>query len=486
MIRAIDLSYSYGLEPLFSHINFMVSRNQKVGLVGSNGSGKSTLFKLISKLEFPDEGSIESLGSIENVPQEVKKDIFLDSASTIREYINPNLTKQDYELREYLVGLELQNIDLNHDPKKLSGGQKTKLAIIRALIKEPDILLLDEPTNFLDIQGKRWIANFLVKYPKTLLIVSHDLDLLDRGIDKILCINKYTHEIEEYKGNYTNYVKTKELADALKTRHIITEQKHIAQMKKGLLKMAHVKSEKGVRQRLNLQHRVEKMEEALPELPHTAKNIKLVLPEPANVGSLPIWVKKVSKSYGSRAVLTQVSLDIHRGERIALNGPNGAGKSTLIKIVMGLVKPDSGEVLIDQKTSIGYYSQELETLDYQKTLYQTIKDSCKLSEGPIRSILAKFLFTGDKVFQEVSLLSGGEKTRLAIATLLAQNYNLLILDEPTTYLDVLSQRVILDSIKEYKGALLIVSHTPEFIKELNLDRILSLPENKIELKKIHI
>lgn len=486
MISVTDLSYSYGLDPIFDHIDFTVAKGQKVGLVGPNGSGKSTLFKLVNHQEHPDDGRIEVVGSIQSVPQEVKKDQFLDNATSIREYINPDHFLPDYQLRQYLSGLELTQLDLDHPPQKLSGGQKTKLAIIRALIQNPDILILDEPTNFLDIQGKKWIAQFLLNYQKTLLIVSHDLNLLDQGIEKILSINPHTKKIEEYKGNYSHYVKTKELADALKVRQIVTQAKHIAQMKEGLLKMAHVKSEKGVRQRMNLQRRVEKLEENLPDMPPAAKRIKLNLPPPVKVGILPIWVKNIYKSYGPKTILSNVSLDIHRGERIALIGPNGAGKSTLIKIIMGITQPDSGSVIKDEQVSVGYYSQELETLDYDQTLYQTIKDECHLNEGLARSLLAKFLFSGDKVFQSVGLLSGGEKTRLAIATLLGKNYNLLILDEPTTYLDVLSQRVILESLKDYQGALLIVSHTPEFIKELSLDRKLYLPENKFELVKINL
>lgn len=485
MIRVVNLSYSYGIEPIFTHTSFHINPGQKVGLVGSNGSGKSTLFKLLSRFEFPDEGLIESIGSIVNVPQEVKSDIIMDTSTTIRQYLDPSDNFLDFQLKKFLAGLEL-NLNLEHHPLNLSGGQKTKLAIIKALLREPDILLLDEPTNFLDIPGKNWLANWLINYSKILIIVSHDLDLLDKGIDKILSINNHTHQIEEYKGNYSSFIKAKEVADALKIRHIIADQKHINQMKKGLLKISHVKSEKGVRQKLNLQHRIEKLEEALPEMPPLAKRIKLNLPPPAHVGTLPLWLKNISKSYGQKTVLTDVSLDIHRGERMALIGPNGAGKSTLIKIIMGLITPDSGELIVDDKTSIGYYSQELETLDYQKTIFETLKSACQLPEGTIRTILAKFLFTGDKVFQKVALLSGGEKTRLSIATLLAKNYNLLILDEPTTYLDVLSQRVILESIKEYQGALIVVSHTPEFIQELNLDRKLYLPENKIELCKLNL
>jgi ATPase subunit of ABC transporter with duplicated ATPase domains len=245
--------------------------------------------------------------------------------------------------------------------------------------------------------------------------------------------------------------------------------------------MSHVKSGKGVRQRLQMEKRVEAMETSLPEMPPEAKKLKMKLPEPAWVGAMPIIAEGLSKAYGPKKVLINVSFDIKRGERIALNGPNGAGKSTLIKILMGKLMPDEGEIIREEKLSIGYYSQEFDTFDFEKTLLETVKEKCQLPEGVIRSNLGRFLFSGDRVFQKVGSLSGGEKTRLSIALLLVQNFNMLILDEPTTYLDVLSQRLILEALKSYQGAMLVVSHTPEFIAELKPERMLTLPENKWEL-----
>jgi ATPase subunit of ABC transporter with duplicated ATPase domains len=254
-------------------------------------------------------------------------------------------------------------------------------------------------------------------------------------------------------------------------------------MKKGLIKMSHFKSKKGIRIKLMVQRRVEKIEANMPEIPTEAKRIKLVLPEPVRVGELPIYVKNISKSFGDKVVLKNVNLTIIRGQKTALLGPNGAGKSTLIKILLGSLIPDSGEVIRDEKLKWGYYCQELSDLNPKLTLLETIKElPSGLTEGQIRSLLGKMLFSGEKVFQKVIGLSGGEKTRLSIARLLAQNFNLLILDEPTTYLDPLSQRLILDSIKSYRGALLIVSHNQEFIDELDVDQKLYLPENKLEMK----
>lgn len=481
MISVKNLFYAYGKEPIYDGASFYVDKNQKVGLVGVNGSGKSTLFKLITGEEKPDDGKVECGGTKMLVPQEVKYDPEMEAAKTIRQYLDPKNQRENYELLRIMAKLELAQFDLESPPTNLSGGQKTKLAITRALVMEPDVLLLDEPTNFLDTTGKEWVMNFLGRYPKTLMVVSHGLNLLDTKIDKILEVNIQTHKIDEYAGNYSSYLKLKGEKDALLVRQIHVQEQHIVQMKKGLLKMSHVKSGKGVRQRLQMEKRVEQMETNLPDMPPAARKIKMQLPEPAWVGEMPIMAEHLSKAYGVKKVLTNVNFDIKRGERIALIGPNGAGKSTLIKILMQLITPDEGEMVFDEKIKIGYYSQEFEMFDFDKNLLETMKDKTQIEERIIRGLLGRFLFSGEMVFQKVGSLSGGEKTRLSIALLLVQNYNLLILDEPTTYLDVLSQRLILEALKMYEGAMIVVSHTPEFIEELKVSRKFYLPENRMEL-----
>ena len=481
MISVRELYYSYGRNPIYSGANLFVGKGQKVGLVGANGSGKSTLFKLLLGEYEAETGKVEVSGNILLVPQEVKHDPDMEQAETIRKYLDPKNLHEDYQMLRIISKLELAQFGLDHSPKELSGGQKTKLAIARALIQEPQILLMDEPTNFLDTEGKEWVMNFLGRYPNTLMIVSHDLNLLDAKLDKVFEINSTTKKIDEYAGNYSSYQKLKGEKDALLVRQIHVQSQHIKQMKEGYIKMAHVRSEKAVRQKLQLLKRIEVMEENLPDMPPEAKRIKVNLPEPAWVGEVPIMAKNINKSYGSKIILSDLNFDIKRGERIALQGPNGAGKSTLIKILMDRLIPDSGEVIRNDKLNIGYYSQEFETFDFNETLFTTMQDICHLPEGVIRAQLGRFLFPGDKVFQKIGSLSGGEKTRLSIALLLVQNFNLLILDEPTTYLDVLSQRLILEALKQYKGAILIVSHNPEFINELKVSRKFYLPENKMVL-----
>lgn len=480
MITAKNLSFSHGHGPIFDNISFTVGKGLKVGLVGPNGAGKSTLLKLILEEEFPQEGKINTFGKIGYVPQEVKRDKNIDEAETIKDFVDPENKKEEYILKNMLYGLEMQELDLSSPPQKLSGGQKTKLSLMRALIEEPDILLLDEPTNFLDTDGKKWIMDFLGNYEKTLLIISHDLALLDAHISKVIAIDPFSKKIEEFGGNYTHYTKVKKEHDELLKRKVLNEQKHIKQMKKGLERMARYKSEKGVRARTNLKRRIERLEAALPDLPPEIKRIRLELPEPIPTGEIPLKVSRITKIYNDEVVLADVSFSIYKNERVALIGPNGAGKSTLIKIIMGITDATEGTIEKDQHLSIGYYSQEFETFNFDLTVLQTVEEVSPMPEAKIRPFLARFNFPSSRVSQKIGTLSGGEKTRLFIALLMLQNHNLLILDEPTTYLDVFSQRIILDSLKMYKGALFFVSHTEEFVKEMKPNRALLLPENRIE------
>lgn len=480
MIQVKNLTFAH-LRPIFTDVSFTVGDDQIVGIAGPNGAGKSTLFKLLTREELPKEGEIIIDGSVVLVPQEIKYDPILEKCTTAREYLDEYYVRDDREILSMLHGLEMTDIKLYDSPHHLSGGQKTKLAMIRALLLEPDILLLDEPTNFLDTKGKAWVARFLSTYPKTLLLVSHDLELLDSAINKVIAINPAKAQIEEYKGTYSQYLKLKAQHDAHLTRQIVNETKHVKRMEKSLVGLMSRKSEKGVRQRVQLQKRIERIKENLPPLPKEARGFKMSLPEPLPLSDTPIRVVDVNKAYDDKFILEDFSVVIGKGERIALIGQNGAGKSTFIKMLIGDVMPDTGEIIKAEKLKIGYYSQELESLDFTKNLLEMVATVKALPQEKIRAHLAAFLFIGDRVFQRVGSLSGGEKTRLSIALLLLENYNMLILDEPTTYLDVMSQRIILEAIKKYTGTILIVSHTEDFIKELKPSRAILLPEQKISL-----
>jgi ATP-binding cassette subfamily F protein 3 len=479
-IRVGNLSFSYGEKPLLIDANFRIEDGQKIGLVGENGTGKSTLLKLFRGEENPDEGSIGIQGKMELVPQEVKRDPTLDTASSVMTYVNPDGTKEEHQIRKLFAGLGIAEIDLASPPQGYSGGVKTKLALARALFMEPDILLLDEPTNFMDLEGKKWVMGLLAQYPKTLILISHDLDLMDKAIDRVIYINKHTHQIEEYKGNYSQYKRLQKQAEDLLKRKVEAEQKHIKHMEEGYTKIQRYKSAKGVKVKVRLKHRIAEAKANLPELPPEIRSIKIQLPEPARSGDVLITARSISKSYDSLSIIKDLNFSIRRGERIALLGPNGVGKSTLIKLLIGQLPVDSGVVEWNPMNKLGYYSQEFEDFDMDTSVLQLFMDRCERMESFCRPFLGKFNFRSNKVHQKVGTLSGGEKTRLSIAMLCSTDANLLILDEPTTYLDVLSQRVILDALKAYKGTMIIVSHTEEFIKELKPDKVFLMPEAKMD------
>lgn len=472
-IRATDISFSYGEKPLLVEASFRIEDGQKVGLVGENGTGKSTLLKLFRGEESPDEGDIQIDGTMELVPQEVKRDPILDSAKSIMAYVNPDDVIEEHQIRKLFAGLGIGEVDLDSPPQGYSGGVKTKFALTRALLKEPDILLLDEPTNFMDIEGKKWVMGLLAQYPKTLILISHDLSLMDKAIDRVMYVNKHTHKIEEYKGNYTKYLRLqKEAADVFK-KQVVGQQRQIA-------KLEHAIKVIGVDARIVMQRRIARLKEVLPELPPEVRSIKIQLPEPARSGDILVTARAISKSYDELQVIKNLNFSIRRGEKIAMLGPNGVGKSTLIKLLIGQIKPDSGVVEWNPMNRLGYYSQEFEDFDMEQSVLRLFMDKCQRMESFCRPFLGKFNFPSSKVHQKVGTLSGGEKTRLSIAMLCSTDANLLILDEPTTYLDVMSQRVILDALKSYKGTMIIVSHTEEFIKELKPDKVFLMPEAKMD------
>lgn len=472
-IRATDLSFSYGEKPLLIEANFRIEDGQKVGLVGENGTGKSTLLKLFRGEEYPDEGSLHVNGTMELVPQEVKRDPVLDKAKTVMEYVNPDGEKHEYEIRKLFSGLGIGEIDLGSKPQDYSGGVKTKLALARALFKEPDILLLDEPTNFMDIEGKKWVMGLLAQYPKTLILISHDLSLMDKAIDRVIYINKHKHIIEEYRGNYSQYKRLQKEAEIRFKKEVVGQQKVIS-------KLEHAIKVIGVEARIVMQRRIARLKEVLPELPPEIRSIKIQLPEPVRSGEILITARSISKSYGELKVIRDLNFSIRRGEKIAILGSNGVGKSTLIKLLIGQLKPDSGVVEWNPMNKLGYYSQEFEDFDMEQSVLNLFMKKCERMESFCRPFLGKFNFPSSKVHQKVATLSGGEKTRLAIAMLCSTDANLLILDEPTTYLDVMSQRVILEALKTYKGTMIIVSHTEEFIKELKPDKVFLMPEAKMD------
>ena len=296
---------------------------------------------------------------------------------------------------------------------------------------------------------------------------------MDHAIDRVMYVNKHKHVIEEYKGNYTQYLKLQKEAENLFKKQVHGQQKAID-------KLEHAMKVIGVEARIVMKKRIARLKDVLPELPPEVRSIKIQLPEPARSGDILITARSISKSYDSLQVIKNLDFSIRRGEKIAMLGPNGVGKSTLIKLLIGQIKPDSGVVEWNPMNKLGYYSQEFENFDMEKTVLTLFSEKCERMESFCRPFLGKFGFAANKVHQKVGTLSGGEKTRLSIAMLCSTDANILILDEPTTYLDIMSQRVILEALKTYKGTMIIVSHTEEFIKELKPDKVFLMPSAKMD------
>jgi ATPase subunit of ABC transporter with duplicated ATPase domains len=332
----------------------------------------------------------------------------------------------------------------------------------------------------MDQEGKRWIMKIFSRYPKALLLISHDMALMDTAIDGVVYVNPHTHTTEVYTGNYSSFRHQQKQAEELLKRKVEIESQKIRHLEKSLTKIARYSSEKGVRVKTRLRHKLEEAKAKLPSLPVDVQSIKISLPLPTRVGEIPVIARSISKRYGDYTVFENLDFSIRRGEKMALLGPNGAGKTTLIKTLLGIEPIDSGEVKRVFNAKIGYYSQEMETFEMDAKVLDYFCHIVERMDTFARPFLGKFGIGGNKVFQKVSSLSGGEKTRLSIAVLCAQPFNMLILDEPTTYLDVMSQRVILEALKSYTGTLLLVSHTEQFVKELKPSKVYLMPEQKME------
>ena len=360
----------------------------------------------------------------------------------------------------------------------LSGGQKTKLALVRLLFQSPDLMLLDEPTNFLDVEAAGWLMDFLDRYRGALLIISHDLDLLDHSINKVLRLNEFTHKLEEFRGTYSNYLTMTGDALALMERTKAQHEREIARLNKTSQKLRGYGASR-VSQRIAVDKRVATLEKSMPILPQASRRIKIDFPVRHPSGRIVLHANHLAKSYGTKEIFRNISLQIERGQRLVIVGLNGAGKTTLLRTLLGLTPLNAGTVTLDDRVRIGYYAQENEGLDYNNIVLNEATSVLPDDRKRVRGVLGRFLFNGDRVFQQVSTLSGGEKTRLALAKMVLDGPNLLVLDEPTTHLDVLSRTIIGEALGSYRGTIIAVTHDIEFVRYLQPDSMLLMPEGRI-------
>lgn len=515
-----NLSLSFGTAEVYKNLTVEFNQNDKVGIIGVNGAGKTTLFKLILGELTPDTGTITVSSKIGYLPQVIEDNFdkemsafdYLLSARPIKELENKltnlyeqiateknehnlkkymkDITKVEDELTYYeqynaesellkiIAGMNIDDTLLDLKLKNLSGGQKSKIAFARLLYSKPETLLLDEPTNHLDLDTKDYIIEYLKNYKGLILVISHDTSFLDEITNKTLYIDKNKKTGTLYNGSYSKYEKIK------KERELATSRLHDKQQKEEeKLKEIIARYIRGNEKKANIaKDRQKKLEKLLSEKVEVEKKnkytkFKINIKYPSY--SIPISCNNLTFGYTEENLLYQnLTFDLIRGEKFLIVGENGIGKTTLLKLIMNILTPLEGSINISEKTLIGYYAQEHDLLNKEKTIKENFSDS-GLTDYELRRFLGSFLFTNDDIFKKINILSPGERSRVALAKIALSGANTLLLDEPTNHLDPMTQLIIADTFKDYEGTMLVVSHNLEFVDNLGIERMLLLPSGRI-------
>lgn len=507
MISVNNLKVEFGIKPLFQDASFVVNNNDRIALVGKNGAGKSTLLKILCGLQHPTAGNVSistgttfgylpqvmNLADDTTVRDEAKKAFAdVEELKSRVECINEELSsREDYDSEEYLelvnrfsslhdklmmqspenceaslektlLGLGFRRDDFERPTKEFSGGWRMRIELAKILLRNPDVLLLDEPTNHLDIESIQWLEQFLSQSAKAVVLVSHDRAFVNNVTNRTLEIS--CGKIIDYKVKYNQYVELRKERREQQLRSYENQQKEIADIKDFIEKFRY-KPTKAVQ----VQSRIKQLAKIVPIEVDDIDNSQMHLKFPPCLrsGDYPVICDGVRKDYGNHNVFSDVTLTIKRGEKVAFVGRNGEGKSTLVKCIMNEI-PFSGKLQIGHNVQIGYFAQnEAQMLDGSKTVFDTIDD---VARGDMRlrinDILGAFMFGGETSEKKVSVLSGGEKSRLAMIRLLLEPVNLLILDEPTNHLDMRSKDVLKEAIKAFDGTAIVVSHDREFLDGL--------------------
>lgn len=521
-MRGQNLNLAFGTEVIYDDAEFYIGDNDKTGIVGVNGAGKTTLFRVLLGEQPLDGGKIH-IGSarLGYLPQEIG---FADKQKTVWDYLfdarpvretEARLSKlydelaiadesqhdellrevsilqsrlDEYDaynaentLLELIYDMSIENELLGMKLGELSGGQKSKIAFAHVLFSNPQILLLDEPTNHLDASTKDFVTSYLKSYKGSVLIISHDAEFLNAVVNKILFVNKVTHKTSVYDGNYTAFKRKYAQEQLLKELRITQQEQEIKKLSDFVQRARQASRTNHNLKRMGQDREVKlaKAIAALEKRDREYKHVKIKLEPKTQSGKIPLEVKNLAFRYdGKQNLYDDLSFMLNANERFLIVGENGVGKSTLLKLIMGILRPKSGEIKFSQKTEIAYYAQELELLDLDKTVLQNT-DADGYTELQLRNILGNFLFQGDAVFKKVSTLSPGEKARVSLCKLLLARANLLILDEPTNHLDPDTQAIIGENFRDYTGTILLVSHNADFAEQIGITRMLVLPDGKI-------
>ncbi|MEG9225890.1 ribosomal protection-like ABC-F family protein [Aeromicrobium sp. Sec7.5] len=520
MITVNDATLRFGARVLMSNVSFRVDTGDKIGLVGRNGAGKTTLTRMLSGDGQPSEGTITHRGKIGYLPQDPKigdlsttaRDRILgarglDEALSVMRKAEIDMGSADPETSEkamraygraqdafaagggYAAEAEAATISaalglpdrvLEQPLSTLSGGQRRRIELARILFSDAETMLLDEPTNHLDADSVTWLRGFLKSYSGGLVIISHDVELIEETVNKVLYLDGNRATIDIYNMGWKHYVRQREADEVRRKREreITTKTAERLQMQGNKMR---AKASKATAAQQMLR-RAEDMMAGLEGVRQSEKVAKIDFPSPAACGKTPLMAEGLSKSYGSLEIFTDVNLAIDRGSRVVVLGFNGAGKTTLLRMLAGELVPDSGELQPGHGLKIGYFAQEHETLDPDRTVLQNMQSTAPdLTDTQARSVLGAFLFTGDDAEKPARVLSGGEKTRLALAGLIVSSANVLLLDEPTNNLDPASREEVLSAIRRYQGAIVLVSHDEGAVQALEPDRVLLLPDGDEDL-----
>ena len=515
-----ELSLSFGTVIILDKVSCTLQQNEKTGLVGVNGAGKSTLFKLITGSLQQDSGEViisrglhvgyldqnsglesdntiwaemlttySTLTSMEvrlkllekNISHEKDEDrihaMMKEYDNLLERFSREGGYEYNSRIKGVLRGLGFEDSQFELRIQTLSGGQKTRLALAKLLLDEPDLLLLDEPTNHLDIGAIEWLEDYLKNYKKAVFIISHDRYFLDAVTTKTIELENC--ECTTYNGSYSTYAEKKAITRDIQKKHYEQQQKEIARMEAFIEQQRRWNREKNIVAAESRQKAIDRIEK-LNAPKKQPDSIKIKFRSSIISGNDVLFVENLSKSFPGKELFHDISFDIKRNEKVFLLGPNGCGKSTLLKILAGITPQNEGNFEFGHKIVLGYYDQELEGLNENNTIIEEVwNDNEKLTHTQIRNALAQFLFTGEDVYKTVSVLSGGEKSRVALTKLMLSGANLLLLDEPTNHLDVHSREALEDALQTFDGTLLAVSHDRYFIRKL-ATRVIEMTGNSLE------
>ncbi len=516
LVQFNEVSKQFVGQSILEKISFTIDNKDKIGLIGLNGAGKSTIIKIMLGKERIDSGNVFVNNNIiigylsQNHDFEDQKNTIVEELYTVFKeekeildkinYLNNKLkfnenideilseieklnTKYealdgysvDYKVKQVITGLELNHIE-NSLICELSGGEKTRLTLAKLLLKNPDLLILDEPTNHLDLVSIEWLEDYLKKYNKAFLIVSHDRIFLDNVCSKIFELEN--KKLYKYNGNFSDFILQKEMILKGELKRYEKEQEKIKKLEEYIERNRAGRMAKQAKGRQKILDRIESPTDPI----FNPNRMKLKFKAKNSSGDNVLELKNISKTFDNKKVLNNINFKLYKGEKVGIIGKNGIGKSTLLKIITNGLKADSGEVILGSRVDLGYYDQDHQNLYPENTILQEINTSINYTEQYLRTVAGGFLFTADDVLKKISTLSGGEKVRVSFIKLLQNEPNLLLLDEPTNHLDIYSIEILEDALEQFDGTMLLVSHNRHFLNSV-CNTIYILNENGLRIFK---